>query len=177
MSSRLCLGGCGTEVSGRRKRCPECRRLDRVRRERERYHNSRGQDIADSDHMDAPVVDYTVTTARPPSPDTPARPYRPHWTHDNATRIRVLETMNAADDELLTPDQSTWDELANREPDTRILFPAAQGSPAADGSPFRRGREAREVTNHAANGTLWRSAPGTSGPGRGHLVDRWGRPR
>jgi hypothetical protein len=154
MSPKTCKD-CGNPVSGRRRRCPGCRRIFRAERERERYHADRNQDAGAYEHLDGDdeVVDYTTRSAKPPTPHDPPRPYRAHWTHDNATRVRRLAEQEwAADDE---PDQTTWDRmtgrLADRLNDRRVFFPA----PRTDSSIDPRGRSApwnRGVYSHEERG-------------------------
>lgn len=63
MNDRTCRD-CGDPISGRRRRCDECKRLAHAKAERERYH--RGVDPADSP-MDQVVVDYTQGGHKPSS--------------------------------------------------------------------------------------------------------------
>jgi hypothetical protein len=163
MSSRLCAGGCGTEVEGRRRRCPECRRSRRADLERARYHGHadaintkrslRRQGLSDPrpDDIGEVVVDYSVpgSGSRPPNPNAPARPYRAHPSHDRAAWVQRQAAMNSGDGEA-----PSWDELASRP--ARVPFYPGPHSPAADVSPFRRARETPETTNWAAVGQLHR---------------------
>jgi hypothetical protein len=175
MSTRLCIGGCGAEVSGRRKRCPDCRHSLRKRLDKRRYHQSRGQDVADYDHLPTgPAVDYTVESAKPPTPDDPVRPWRQPPQLDRATKIRLDHAAQlAADDEL--PDQISWSDLIARPPDTRIYFPPAPGSPAAASNPFRSPEPQGELINPAAIGQAYRPRPAVNTGANGYLFDRWGR--
>lgn len=177
MSSRPCSGGCGTQVSGRRRRCPDCRLKFRAKQERERYHSGRGQDITDYEHLDdyGEVVDYTTSTAKPPTPDDPTRPYRQHWTHDNVTRIRRLHEMNSADDD--EPEITSWEELnaRHRQRPNMVEFPAPPGTAS---NPFFAHRgPAGPPDNPAAAGVAFTPRVLSDEGRRGYLVDRWNRPR
>jgi hypothetical protein len=79
----------------------------------------------------------------------------------------------SADDEQ--PDQATWNELANRQPDSRVSFPAPSWSPAAVGNQFRSYDDPGPVVNSAAAGELYRPSPASGQRAlHGHLVDRFG---
>jgi hypothetical protein len=124
MAKRMCIGECGTEVSGRRKRCSACRREQTNRLSLRRYHELRGQDVRDYEHLDElPLVDYSQGgSARPPDPNAPARPYRAPLQHDRTRWVQHQAAMKSgAEDELA--DMRSWDEVTNRQPDNRVTFP------------------------------------------------------
>jgi hypothetical protein len=159
-SERLCIGDCGTVVSGRRRRCPECRRRLQRRLDKRRYHASRDQDVTDYKHPDdLPVIDFSRgAVQRPPDPNAPARPYRPHPSHDRAAWIQ-RQAAQHAENELA--DQSSWDQLQDaRLNDRRVTFPPAPGSPAGDLFGRRAGRyQGQPIDNPAADGDLYRASP------------------
>ena len=126
MSSRPCIGGCGATVSGKRKRCPDCRRSLRALAEKRRYHSARDQDVTDYDHVDLPVVSYADGGEAAPrlAPPRAGQNIR----HDTARRVAADYAASMAEEDL--PEVTSWEELSNREPDNRAYFPPSAGSPA-----------------------------------------------
>jgi hypothetical protein len=180
--SRYCED-CGADIShkgNRAKRCDEDQRAFHAGREKDRY--SRVKDAISSrrilhrqgaaDYEPAEVlkvVNYTHGGSPKPSL-APPRPGQ-HWTHDQVTRVQRLHAMaSAGDDEL--PDQSTWDEVATRQRDNRVMFPAADTGPDRG---FRGGREVPPISNYAAAGMLHRPS-GRAGQRalQDHNSDRFG---
>jgi len=161
--SRPCAGECGTEVSGRRKRCPDCRRIFRAKRERQRYHASHGQDAEQYEHIDGePVVDYSAGGA--PRPNlAPNFPYRQNPRHDHSTRARMELQENPAE-----ADMSSWNDFqAVRASGRYVDFPPAHASAVPDplgrSVPRSRGLYSPEtggqLVNPAAAGHAYRPSP------------------
>lgn len=66
MSTRRCLD-CDEPISARRRRCPECKRKDHARAQRERRAAESGQGTAAYDTLlGQRVIDYTQAASRPP---------------------------------------------------------------------------------------------------------------
>jgi hypothetical protein len=92
---RYCVD-CGQPTgSVRRKRCPDCKRLDHARAQRERRAAESGQASDHVDLEDEPTVDYTNGGTPPPSYDIPKRPI-PRWMKPETSDLpdgRVLSPM------------------------------------------------------------------------------------
>jgi hypothetical protein len=147
MSSRPCAGQCGTQVTGRRKHCPDCRLKARARAERLRYHNDRGQDPDAYEYLDGDgeVVDYSQGAEQRPrfSPSSPRQNPR----HDAVTRSRLDAQESATDED---PDMGTWDQVVNRPAETKVTFP-----PPGHSDPFGRRSsryQGQAIDNPAAEG-------------------------
>jgi hypothetical protein len=161
MSQRMCIGGCGTEVSGRRRRCAECRRKLQRLLDKRHYHSARGQDADDYDHVDGElVVDYSNGGFEAPGLAAPVT-QRQVARHDHVTRMRLEREAQADHD---TDNEVTdWDAMVAqpRNSGRHADFHAATGTPPAPdpwGRSVRRsrgfrGREApMELVNPAAEG-------------------------
>jgi hypothetical protein len=173
MSTRLCVGLCGAEVSGRRKRCKECRRKLQRSLDKRRYHERRAQNASDYEHMDdLPVIDYTVADQAPQlAPPAPGRNPR----HDRAAWFAAehARQIREADED---PELATWEGVMARvtADDRRVSF-----YPAPDmGRPVRgfRGRgEAPEITSWDVEGMLYRPSPVAGQRAvEAHVHDPWG---
>src|SRR5437016_3803062 len=153
----MCRGGCGTELNGRRRRCPECKLKQRAAAEKRRYHLDRDQDVTDYERADElPPVDYSQ--GGDPQPGMrPIDPYRNNPRHDTARRVQDDRARQMAESgEDLDADQVTWDQIAGRADDhSKVSFPAAPGSPALGGG-FRGRGEAPEISDWASAGELYR---------------------
>jgi hypothetical protein len=181
MSSKLCEGGCGTEISGRRKRCPECRRLRRNSQERNRY-EVHADDINErrllqrygpaafeaAEYGDEPeVVDYTKADAAPGL--RPVAHHRQNPRHDAVTRARLDRQ---AQEPAADPELADWGDLVamrERFGMRTVDFPAPDmGSYAPDplGRSVPRSRglygrndDPRELVNPAAEGVAIVASP------------------
>jgi hypothetical protein len=81
---------CGDPISGRRRRCDDCKKRAHAKAERERYH--RGEDPADSPLDEGPVVDLTQPGAASKPPDfSGVRKTQPQqmWTEPQGVRGEV----------------------------------------------------------------------------------------
>ena len=170
MSTRLCEGGCGREVSSRRRRCPECKRAYRAQKARDAYRAVRDR-VADrydgDDEVPVPevLVDYSGGGAHRP---TGRQPARNNARHDTARRVAMdYQAQHAGD-----PDMRSWDELSVRQPDNRVTFPAPSFGPEPG---FRGGRETPPITDWASAGQLYRpSHAAAQRMVQGHASDRFG---
>jgi hypothetical protein len=177
MSERLCIGDCGTPVSGRRKRCRSCRRKLQRALDKRRYHELRGQDVGDYEHVER-MPEVVVEYARG-DPQPGMRPlsvgYRSPSRHDTARRVQEDHARRLAEDEGLEAEQTTWDTIAaGRADDRRVSFPA----PMTPADPWARRSsryDGQAIDNPAAEGMAF-SAPNVAGraAATAHAHDRWG---
>ena len=189
MSSKLCIECRTAEVSGRRTRCPECRRLRRNRLERTRYEDH-ADEISErrllrrhgpaafeaAEYGDEPkVVDYSRGGMPQPGMIPVPASTRQHWTHDQATRIQALAARAAqesGEDELA--DMRSWDEVVNQPPDHKVTFPAPD---MGHSDPFGRRSsryQGQPITNPAADGQAF---TGSTASGERELYRHTGGPR
>jgi hypothetical protein len=157
----LCVGGCGSVVSGRRKRCPECRRKLQRRLDKRRYHESKGQDIRDYEHAadsDGEIIDYSHGGDALPGLH-PITAYRNNPRHDAVTRARLDAQ---AQDQAAEADITDWEslqEMRARYGQSTVAFPPA---PTTSGDVFGRRSsryQGQPIDNPAAAGELYRASP------------------
>lgn len=175
MSTRLCEGGCGREVSSRRRRCPACKKAYRAAKARDTYRAVRDR-MADrydgDDEVPVPevVVDYSGGGAHRP---TGRQPARNNVRHDTARRV-AMDYQARQIQEAEMADQSSWDRVMGRHTadDRSTLFPAPSLGPERG---FRGGRETPAVTDFHAAGMAYRPSPAAGqrmAAAQAH--DRWG---
>ena len=168
MSQRMCIGGCGTEVTGRRKRCPECRRKLQRLLDKRLYHAERGQDASDYEHLDGDgeVVSYAHGGYAAPGLAPPVS-YRANPRHDLVTRQR-LDRAQADDDNELT----SWDEMVAQPRNSGHFVDFHRSSTGHD---FRGRDEVPTIDNWTVEGMAYRqSAMAGQSMMHGHQSDRFG---
>jgi hypothetical protein len=157
MADRLCAGGCGTKVNGRRKRCRPCKKAYQAQRFRERYHASRGYSEADyasvTEEGTLALVDYSVPDRAPRFRQVQVKNVR----HDHALRTQLD---HQAENRETGGEQDSWDNMnRSRAADaTRVVFPAASPAPTINRH-WNTMRDYGEMVNPAAAGMAVQPSP------------------
>jgi hypothetical protein len=175
--------GCHIDIShkgNRAKRCDDHQAAFHASRERDRYSRVKdkisthrilrrqGAEEYEGPHEDD-VIDYTRGDPQPGL--RPLTGYRSPSRHDTARRVQEDHARRLADAE---PDQASWDEVVNRQPDRRVAFPPAPGSSALAGG-FRGRGEVPEITDWASAGQFYRPSPAAGQRAlQAHTSDRFG---